>query len=40
MSGLVMKPLPFIKNNEPFKVELVEAIPAEETVTFYHRQFY
>ena len=23
------------KNNEPFKVELVEAIPAEETVTFY-----
>ena len=23
------------KNNEPFKVELVEAIPADETVTFY-----
>ena len=25
------------KNNEPFKVELVEAIPAEETVTFYQQ---
>ena len=27
----------FIKNNEPFKVELVEAIPADETVTFYQQ---
>ena len=25
------------KNNEPFKVELVEAIPADETVTFYQQ---
>ena len=25
------------KNNEPFKVELVEAIPADETVTFYRQ---
>jgi len=25
------------KNNEPFKVELVEAIAADETVTFYHQ---
>ena len=25
------------KNNEPFKVELIEAIPADETVTFYQQ---
>ena len=25
------------KNNEPFKIELVEAIPADETVTFYQQ---
>ena len=25
------------KNNEPFKVELVEAIPADQTVTFYQQ---
>ena len=36
-SGRVMKPLHFIKNNEPFKVELVGAIPADETVTFYQQ---
>ncbi|MDA9639902.1 threonine--tRNA ligase, partial [SAR116 cluster bacterium] len=27
----------YTKNNEPFKVELVEAIPANETVTFYRQ---
>jgi threonyl-tRNA synthetase len=25
------------KNNEPFKIELVEAIPADQTVTFYQQ---